>query len=76
MALKTNYPFNRIKSERAKDYLERIDCDVYNEDTTLEDLQELQEHLGAYMNYIKYAHGLVVIFDEPARPYVSPGGHY
>lgn len=40
-----------MESGRAQEYLDQIDCDVYNGDTSLEDIQKLVKLLKEY--YIK-----------------------
>lgn len=34
---------------RAQEYMDQIDCDVYNKDTSLSDLQELARLLEKYI---------------------------
>lgn len=72
MQIEVKYPYEDIDSERAKEYLHGINCDIFNGDTTQEDLEELQLHLGRYIELMKRANQTVVL----AGPYVSPGGHY
>lgn len=72
MQVEVKYPYEDIDSERAEEYLHEIDSDIFNGDTTLEDLEELNRHLPSFIKAVMKAQGLI----KPTGPYVSPGGYY
>lgn len=53
--IEVNYPMENIKSLRAREYLETIEVDVFNEDTNIEDLHDLSDHLLKFIQRFKVA---------------------